>query len=400
MKKGAALIGMLAPFSDAEGLAALAKSRRRAVRHGADAAHQPRAEHGRAVVAGEPRRLPRGARCGRRVRARLSDDDDGGRHGAAPRACSSWARASPGCRPSPPRGASAPSSRRPTCARPSRSRSSLARRDVRRGRGRGIQTGRDPAATPRRCPTNTSRSRRRSSPSTCKNQDIVITTALIPGRPAPVLVTEAMIESMRPGSVIVDLAVEQGGNAELAKTGRDRRAQRRARSWASSICPGACRPRLSLTPATSSAFLTLLIDKELKRARQSTGTTICQGDLRRPRRTARSSTRPSIAEGRLEREPRATPRARRLADARCRGQRRRTGPAETPSRRGTERTTGRELVAPEARCSTGVGHLASQRTAPSAPDDRRRVRRRARFSSSASRSSCWRSSSATTWSGA
>jgi NAD(P) transhydrogenase subunit alpha len=48
-------------------------------------------------------------------------------------------------------------------------------------------------------------------------QDIVITTALIPGRAAPVLVTAAMVESMRPGSVIVDLAVERGGNCELAK---------------------------------------------------------------------------------------------------------------------------------------------------------------------------------------
>jgi H+-translocating NAD(P) transhydrogenase subunit alpha len=50
-------------------------------------------------------------------------------------------------------------------------------------------------------------------------QDIVIATALIPGRPAPVLITAAMVESMRPGSVIVDLAVERGGNCELAKAG-------------------------------------------------------------------------------------------------------------------------------------------------------------------------------------
>ncbi|MEZ5839242.1 MAG: Re/Si-specific NAD(P)(+) transhydrogenase subunit alpha [Hyphomicrobiales bacterium] len=50
-------------------------------------------------------------------------------------------------------------------------------------------------------------------------QDIVITTALIPGRPAPRLVTRAMVESMRPGSVVVDLAVERGGNCEMAKAG-------------------------------------------------------------------------------------------------------------------------------------------------------------------------------------
>ena len=50
-------------------------------------------------------------------------------------------------------------------------------------------------------------------------QDIVITTALIPGRPAPKLVSEAMVKSMRAGSVIVDLAVERGGNVALAKAG-------------------------------------------------------------------------------------------------------------------------------------------------------------------------------------
>ncbi len=50
-------------------------------------------------------------------------------------------------------------------------------------------------------------------------QDIVITTALIPGRPAPVLVTAAMVASMKAGSVIVDLAAERGGNCELTKPG-------------------------------------------------------------------------------------------------------------------------------------------------------------------------------------
>lgn len=48
-------------------------------------------------------------------------------------------------------------------------------------------------------------------------QDIVITTALIPGRPAPVLVTPEMVAAMKPGSVIIDLAVEQGGNCPLSK---------------------------------------------------------------------------------------------------------------------------------------------------------------------------------------
>jgi NAD(P) transhydrogenase subunit alpha len=52
-----------------------------------------------------------------------------------------------------------------------------------------------------------------------KKQDIVITTALIPGRPAPRLISKVMVDSMRPGSVIVDLAVERGGNVEGAKPG-------------------------------------------------------------------------------------------------------------------------------------------------------------------------------------
>lgn len=52
---------------------------------------------------------------------------------------------------------------------------------------------------------------------TIKKQDIVITTALIPGRPAPVLVSEEMVKTMKPGAVIVDMAVEQGGNCPLSE---------------------------------------------------------------------------------------------------------------------------------------------------------------------------------------
>jgi len=50
-----------------------------------------------------------------------------------------------------------------------------------------------------------------------KGQDVVITTALIPGRPAPVLITQEMVESMKPGSIIIDLAVERGGNCPLSR---------------------------------------------------------------------------------------------------------------------------------------------------------------------------------------
>lgn len=54
---------------------------------------------------------------------------------------------------------------------------------------------------------------------TVPKQDIIVTTALIPGRPAPRLVTDNMVKSMKPGSVIVDMAVEQGGNVEPSKAG-------------------------------------------------------------------------------------------------------------------------------------------------------------------------------------
>jgi len=52
-----------------------------------------------------------------------------------------------------------------------------------------------------------------------KKQDIVVTTALIPGRPAPKLISEEMVAGMKPGSVIVDLAAEQGGNVALTRPG-------------------------------------------------------------------------------------------------------------------------------------------------------------------------------------
>jgi H+-translocating NAD(P) transhydrogenase subunit alpha len=51
--------------------------------------------------------------------------------------------------------------------------------------------------------------------------DVVITTALIPGKPAPVLITEEMVQAMQPGAIIVDLAAEQGGNCALTKPGQE-----------------------------------------------------------------------------------------------------------------------------------------------------------------------------------
>ena len=56
--------------------------------------------------------------------------------------------------------------------------------------------------------------------SQARDVDIIITTALIPGKPAPKLITAAMVQSMKPGSVIVDMAAEQGGNCELTEPGQ------------------------------------------------------------------------------------------------------------------------------------------------------------------------------------
>ena len=97
-----------------------------------------------------------------------------------------------------------------------------------------------------------------------KNQDIVITTALIPGRPAPKLISKAMIESMKPGSIIVDLAVERGGNAELARPG-EIVEHKGVRIMGKVNLPGSVPVNASSLYARNlQAFIEPLIDKETK----------------------------------------------------------------------------------------------------------------------------------------
>lgn len=96
-------------------------------------------------------------------------------------------------------------------------------------------------------------------------QDIVITTALIPGRPAPQLVSEAMVASMKPGSVLVDLAVERGGNVEGAKSGEVVTTEKGVKIVGHLNVPG----RLAATASSLYArnlyaFVETLIDKEAK----------------------------------------------------------------------------------------------------------------------------------------
>ena len=99
---------------------------------------------------------------------------------------------------------------------------------------------------------------------TIKGQDIVITTALIPGRKAPVLVTEDMVKTMKPGSVIVDMAAEAGGNCTLTRAGET------VEVGGVKILGLINIPSLIATDASALfarnvlAFLTPLVDKETK----------------------------------------------------------------------------------------------------------------------------------------
>jgi len=93
-------------------------------------------------------------------------------------------------------------------------------------------------------------------------QDIVITTALIPGRPAPKLVSAEMVASMRPGSVIVDLAVERGGNVEGAVAGEVVTTANDVKILGHLNVPGRIAASASLLYARNlQAFLETLIDK-------------------------------------------------------------------------------------------------------------------------------------------
>jgi NAD(P) transhydrogenase subunit alpha len=96
-------------------------------------------------------------------------------------------------------------------------------------------------------------------------QDIVITTALIPGRPAPKLVSEDMVHSMRPGSVIVDLAVERGGNVALSKPDETVMTDTGVKILGPLNLPGRIAASASALYAKNLfSFLETMIDKETK----------------------------------------------------------------------------------------------------------------------------------------
>jgi NAD(P) transhydrogenase subunit alpha len=94
-------------------------------------------------------------------------------------------------------------------------------------------------------------------------QDVVITTALIPGRPAPKLVSAAHVASMKPGSVIVDLAVEQGGNCEASRPGEIARTDNGVTVVGLANLPGRVAADASALYARNLlSFTSLLVNKE------------------------------------------------------------------------------------------------------------------------------------------
>jgi NAD(P) transhydrogenase subunit alpha len=95
-------------------------------------------------------------------------------------------------------------------------------------------------------------------------QDIVVTTALIPGRPAPRLVSAEMVASMRPGSVIVDLAVERGGNCALARAGEVVVSDNGVRIVGNSNVTRLAATASALYARNLFAFVETLIDKPAK----------------------------------------------------------------------------------------------------------------------------------------
>ena len=98
-----------------------------------------------------------------------------------------------------------------------------------------------------------------------KKQDLVITTALIPGRPAPRLISAEMVKSMKPGSVIVDLAVERGGNVEGAKAGEVANVDGVRIVGYTNVAGRLAASASSLYAKNVLAFLDIMVDKKEKK---------------------------------------------------------------------------------------------------------------------------------------
>ena len=126
-----------------------------------------------------------------------------------------------------------------------------------------------------------------------KKQDIVITTALIPGRPAPRLISAEMVKSMKPGSVIVDLAVERGGNVEGAKAGEVAEVNGVKIVGYTNVAGRLAASASSLYAKNLLNFLDILVDKKDEDARGQLGRRDRQGDRADQGRRRRASELPA-----------------------------------------------------------------------------------------------------------
>ena len=125
----------------------------------------------------------------------------------------------PACRRSRPRGGSAPSSPRPTCGPATKEQVESLGAKFLAVEDEEFKNAQTAGGYAKEMSKEYQAKQAALTAEHVKKQDIVITTALIPGRPAPKLVSAEMVKSMKPGSVLVDLAVERGGNVEGAKAG-------------------------------------------------------------------------------------------------------------------------------------------------------------------------------------
>ena len=113
-----------------------------------------------------------------------------------------------------------------------------------------------------------------------KSQDIVVTTAQVPGRKAPRIVTAAMVESMKPGSVILDMAAESGGNVEGSEPGRSVQAGGAVTVVGARNLPSAVAPATTVLYARNLFnFVQLLVDAKSKELKVDTADELVKGTL-------------------------------------------------------------------------------------------------------------------------
>ena len=332
---------------------------------------------GRALEPGQPRRLPGGDRRRRRIWPRLADDDDRGRHRAG----------GPGLRHGRRRRRPAGDRHRAPARRDrDRDRRAPAAKEQVESLGAKFVAVEDEEF--KQAETAGGYAKEMSTEYQAKQaalvaehiakQDIVITTALIPGRPAPRLVTKDMVESMKPGSVIVDLAVERGGNCERREARRggdhERRQDRRPSQRAGPRSPR----RLGLYARNLYAFVETLVDKETKALAVKWDDEIVKATVPHPRRRGRSSELCSQERGL----------SRGAVDGDYR-------PDQELVRAWPLRAADAALPRRDVMLAAARHHRGRERRR-----DARRHRRRGRsLRVPPRRSSCWRSSSAITWSG-